>query len=476
MPANHTVSESNNHLVVIGGGPGGYSAAFRAADLGLKVTLIERYPVLGGVCLNVGCIPSKTLLHTTALIRAAHTLKEQGIFFKKPEIHPKSLMQYKDGIIARLNGGLAKLAEQRHIDVIQDTAGFISEHELKLKESRRTIRFDKAIIATGSRNRHIQEMSDDTRVMYSSDSLNIKHIPKRLLIIGGGVVGIESAFIYEGLGCAVTIAEIQPRLLQMCDTDVAEPLVKRLAHICEAIYTQAQVTEIQNSTTDLTARIKTPEGVISRRFDSILISAGRLPNSDQLGLESINLLTDDKAFIIVDECLRTNLSDIYAIGDVIGNPMLAHKASHQGKIAAEHAAGMRVCFDSEAVPMVIYSDPELAWVGLTEQAARESGTEYRCAVFPWQANGRALSAGQNNGLSKLIYHPATKKLLGGAVCGANADQLIAEIALALEMNTDLYDIAGSIHPHPTYAETISQTAELALGTITELYTGKSQKL
>ena len=475
MPENSTTTENSNHLVVIGGGPGGYSAAFRAADLGFKVTLIERYPVLGGVCLNVGCIPSKTLLHATATIRAAHALKEQGIVFEAPEIQPQHLMQFKDNVITRLNKGLAKLAEQRHITVIQDTASFHSAYELNLKTSQRIIRFDKAIVASGSRNRYMQDITDDTRVMYSSDSLNIKDIPKRLLIIGGGVIGIESAFIYEGLGSEVTIAEIQPRILSMCDADIGKPLVDRLTHICDAIYTQAQVTEIQNNTTDLTAQIKTPEGVISRRFDSILISAGRLPNSDKLELETIDVITDNDGFIVVDECMRTNLPDIYAVGDVVGNPMLAHKASYQAKVAAEHAAGMRVCFDNKAVPSVVYSDPELAWVGLTERAARETSADYKCAIFPWQASGRALGTKQSSGLTKLIYHPETKKLLGGAVCGASADELIAEITLALEMDADLYDIAASIHPHPTYAETIAQTAELALGTVTELYIGKSSK-
>ena len=466
--------QSDEHLVVIGGGPGGYSAAFRAADLGFKVTLIERYPKLGGVCLNAGCIPSKALLHTSALIRAAQALKAQGIIFEPPEIKLKSLMQFKDSIISRLNNGLAKLAEQRCIKVITDTARFHSEHELKLQGSSQTIIFDKAVIATGSRNRRSEGIAKDARVMYSSASLNIEKLPKRLLIIGGGVIGIESAFIYHGLGSAVEIAELQPQLLDICDADISKPLIKQLMKICNAIHTQAQITKIENHTDHLLAEIKTPETTIRRCFDAILIATGRLPNSDQLGLDTIKLITNDKAFITVDECMRTNLSNIYAVGDVIGNPMLAHKASYQGKIAAEHASGMRVCFDAKVIPSVIYSDPELAWVGMTEKEANDAGIDCQSAIFPWQASGRALSTKQNNGLSKLLYDASSKKLLGGAICGAGADELIAEITLSLEMDADLHDLAMSIHPHPTYAETISQTAELALGTITELYTGKSR--
>ena len=475
MAATSIKQQGSEHLVVIGGGPGGYSAAFRAADLGFEVTLIERYPVLGGVCLNVGCIPSKTLLHTSAVIRAAQGLKEQGIVFGCPEIKPKELMQFKDAVIARLNEGLAKLAEQRHIRVIHDTACFHSEHELKLTESSKTIGFDKVIIATGSRNRRIESITNGTQLMYSSDALNIKHVPNRLLIIGGGIIGIENAFIYQGLGAAVEIVELQPQLLEMCDTDIGKPLLDRLSDICDAIYTHARVTKIENDKDGLLAEIKTSDTVITRRFDAVLIGTGRLPNSDMLKLDTIGLLTDDNGFIVVDECMRTNIHDIYAVGDVIGNPMLAHKASHQGKIAAEHAAGMRVSFSDKAIPWVIYSDPELAWVGMTEKTARKAGIDYQSAVFPWRASGRALGAKRGDGLSKLIYHSESKKLLGGAVCGAGADELIAEMTLALEMDSDLYDIALSVHPHPTYAETVSQAAELALGTVTELYTGKPRQ-
>ena len=472
MAITSTRQPSDEHLVVIGGGPGGYSAAFRAADLGFEVTLVERYPVLGGVCLNVGCIPSKTLLHAAAVIRAAQGLKGQGIVFNSPEIEPKALMQFKDSVITRLNKGLATLAKQRHIEVIHDTARFHSEHELKLSESLKTIGFDKAIIATGSCNRRIESAMDDTQLMYSSDALNIKHIPGRLLIVGGGIIGIENAFIYQGLGSTVEIAELQPQLLDMCDTDISKPLLDQLTNICAAIYTQAQITKIERDKDCLLAEIKTSNTTITRRYDAVLISTGRLPNSSMLGLDTISLLTDDNGFIVVDECMRTNVPDIYAVGDVIGSPMLAHKASHQGKVAAEHAAGMRVFFSDKAIPSVIYSDPELAWVGMTEKTARKAGIGYQSAVFPWQASGRALGTKRGDGLSKLIYHSGTKKLLGGAVCGSGADELIAEITLALEMDSDLYDVALSVHPHPTYAETISQTAELALGKVTELYTGK----
>ena len=471
MAATSTQPQSNEHLIVIGGGPGGYSAAFRAADLGFEVTLVERYPVLGGVCLNVGCIPSKTLLHASAVIRAAQGLKEQGIVFDAPEIKPRTLMQFKNSVVARLNKGLATLAKKRHIRVINDIACFHSEYELRLARSSKTIGFDKAIIATGSRNRRMENKTNGTQLMYSGDALNIKHVPNRLLIVGGGIIGIENAFIYQGLGSIVEIAELQPKLLNMCDTDISKPLLNRLNDICEAIHTQAQVGKIENDKNRLLVEIKTPDAIITRHYDAVLVSTGRLPNSDMLELDTISLLTDDNGFILVDECMRTNVANIYAVGDIVGNPMLAHKASHQGKIAAEHAAGMRVCFSDKAIPSVIYSDPELAWVGITEKAAHKTGIDCQSAVFPWQASGRALGTKRGDGLSKLIYHSESKKLLGGAVCGAGADELIAEIALALEMDSDLHDIALSVHPHPTYAETIAQTAELALGTVTELYTG-----
>ncbi|MBC6413898.1 MAG: dihydrolipoyl dehydrogenase [Chromatiales bacterium] len=468
-------SPNTNRLAVIGGGPGGYSAAFRAADLGFDVTLIEHYPMLGGVCLNVGCIPSKTLLHATAAIATALELKEQGITFESPKIEIKRLMEFKNDVITRLNSGLTKLAQQRRINVLQGTAHFHSENQLKLQDSEQIINFDKAIIACGSRNRLIAGTTNNPRIMYSSAALNITSVPKQLLIIGGGYIGIENAFIYQGLGSEVTIAEMESQLLNLCDADIAKPLIDRLTHICDAIHTQAQVTQLENNTKHISAEIKTPEGTEHKQFDAVLVAAGRLPNSDRLNLQAINLITDDNGYIMVDECMRTNLPTIYAVGDVTGSPMLAHKAAHQGKIAAEHISGKRVCFDPKAIPSVIYSNPELAWVGLTEHDARSADIDYRCALFPWQANGRALGTQQSHGLSKLIYHAQTKKLLGGAVCGANADELIAEVTLALEMDADLEDIAASIHPHPTYSETIAQTAELALGTITELYSGKQHK-
>jgi len=466
-------TQERERVVVIGGGPGGYSAAFRAADLGLQPTLIERYPVLGGVCLNVGCIPSKALLHSAAVIRAAHALKDQGIVFEKPAIQPPALMQFKDAVITRLNDGLARLAEQRRIVVIHDSARFHSDHQLTLQKSQRSIHFDHAIIATGSRNRYLDDLKSDVPLMYSSDSLNIKDIPQHLLIVGGGVIGIESAFIYQGLGSRVTIVEVQRQLLEMCDADISKPLLARLAELCETIYLQAQVVKLERHGQEIVAEISTPEGTRVAQFNAVLVAAGRVPNSDQLGLETLALRRDDNGFIATDECMRTQLPHIYAVGDVTGEPMLAHKASQQGKIAAEHAAGMRVAFDDRAVPSVIYSDPELAWVGLNEQQARTAGIDYQCAVLPWQANGRALGSAQGAGLTKLLYQRESKKLLGGAVCGANADTLIAEIGLALAMDSDLHDLALSIPPHPTYAETLAQTAERALGTITDLYAGKA---
>lgn len=463
-----------SHLVVIGSGPGGYAAAFRAADLGLKVTLIERYPTLGGVCLNVGCIPSKALLHIAAVIREAGTLKDSGVVFQSPEIIPSQLMNFKEETISRLNDGLAKLARQRNVNIVQGTARFDSEHHLQITETQQSIQFDNAIIATGSRNHRLAGLPSDERIVYSTAALNIKQIPQRLLVVGGGVIGIETAFIYQGLGTQVTIIEVKERLFDTCDTDIIKPLQTRLEQVCNAIYLSAELQSIKAEDT-LTTEIKTDNGTITSEFDMALISAGRIANSNDLGLESISIICDAHGFIQTDECLRTNLAHIYAVGDVTGAPMLAHKATYQGKIAAENIKGLRTRFDAKAIPSVIYSDPEIAWAGLTEQQAQSTDVAYQQATFPWQASGRALSTKQEYGLTKLIYSPDSKRLLGAAICGANAGELISELVLAIEMRADIHDIALTIHPHPTYAETVGQASELALATIVELYTGRNAK-
>ena len=465
------MAEAPEHLVVVGGGPGGYAAAFRAADLGLKVTLIERYPTLGGVCLNVGCIPSKALLHTASIIREATALKDCGVVFEAPKIAPEQLAEFNNKTIAHLNQGLFNLAKQRDVELIQGSAYFNSEHTMQIKESEQTIQFDKAIIATGSRNHRLPNIPEDARILDSTSALNFRKIPARLLVIGGGVIGIETAFIYQGLGSEVSLLEIKERLLDSCDADIVQSLYKHLKTICKAIYLSSRVQNISADNT-LNVTIQTGPEIITEQFDAILVSAGRLANSDHLGLEALGIICDRHGFIQTDSCLRTNLPHIYAVGDVSGAPLLAHKASYQGKVAAQHAAGLRARFDVRAIPFVVYSDPEIAWTGLSEQQAQRDGIAYQKATFPWQASGRALTARQEHGLTKVLYDARSKKLLGAAICGAHAGELIGELVLALEMGADIEDVALSMHPHPTYSETVGQASELALGTIVELYSGE----
>jgi len=484
-------------VLVLGGGPGGYTAAFRAADLGCRVTLVERYPALGGVCLNVGCIPSKALLHLAAVTREAQELDRHGIIFGKPEIQPRRIAAFKNDLVGRLGGGLASLARARTIQVIQDTAAFVSPRQVRLGGGR-TLDFDRAIIATGSANTAPPGLPDShPRLLDSTAALRFDTLPQRLLIIGGGVIGLEMACLFEGMGARVCIVESEPQLLGECDDDLVAPLRKRLEASCDGVFTGTRVRRVEAAGEDglnvlferrgegKAAPADVSGGVSAgapadapadeptdEHFDAVLVATGRKPNTGAIGLEHAGVATNPRGFIETDDGQRTNVPSIYAVGDVTGPPMLAHKAAHQGKVAAENAAGRESAFDKRAVPSVVYTAPEIAWAGLTEKHARQHNVDYKKAVFPWQASGRALGAGHADGLTKLLYSVRDKTLLGAGICGHGAGDLIAEAVLAIEMGADVGDIALAVHPHPTYAETVGLAAELADGVITDLYQPK----
>lgn len=459
------------HVLVLGGGPGGYTAAFRAADLGLKVTLVEREPVLGGVCLNVGCIPSKALLHVAHLIHGAQEAPDCGLNFGSPEIDLDKLRAWKDKTVATLNGGLKALAKQRKVAVIHGNGRFTGLNELAVEsaEGTQTVNFTHAILATGSRPALIPGFPhDDPRVLDSTGALLLQDIPKRLLIVGGGVIGLEMATVYHALGSRITVVEMAGQLLPGCDADVVRPLYLRLKKQCEAI--------LLNTRAKLAAK---PEGIEAsfegegapepQLFDRVLVAVGRKPNSDDLGLEALGIAADAQGFIQVDQCQRTSAPHVFAIGDVTGNPMLAHKATHQGKVAAEVIAGHKAAFQALTIPAVAYTDPEVAWMGLTETEAQAKDIAYEKATFPWAASGRALGMNRKEGLTKVLCDKETRRILGAAICGPSAGDLIAETVLALEMGADVEDVGLSIHPHPTLAETFAFASEMLAGTVTDIF-------
>jgi dihydrolipoamide dehydrogenase len=451
-------------VVVIGSGPGGYTAAFRAADLGLKTALIERYDTLGGVCLNVGCIPSKALLHAARVIAEASEMGEHGIKFGKPKIEVDALRSWKESVVKRLTGGLAGLAKQRKVEVITGVAALTGPNTLTVGE--RTVSFENCIIAAGSEAASIPGLpEDDPRVFSSTGALELPSVPKRLLVIGGGIIGLEMATVYDALGSKVTVVELLDQLIPGCDPDLVKPLHKRISSRYEAIHLQTKVESVEASEKHLTVKLSSGE---SEKFDGILVAVGRRPNGRAVGASEAGVNVDDAGFIPVDKQMRTNVPGIYAIGDVVGGPMLAHKASHEGKVAAEVIAGHNVQFDARTIPSVAYTDPEVAWMGLTETDARSDGVEYEKAVFPWAASGRALSLGRDEGMTKLLFEAGSHRLLGAGIVGVNAGELIAETVHALEMGSEAEDIALTIHPHPTLSETVGFAAEMAEGTITDL--------
>ncbi len=466
-------------LVVLGAGPGGYTAAFRAADLGLEVALIERYDALGGVCLNVGCIPSKALLHTADVIDEAAELSAMGVDFAKPSIDLDKLRAGKDRVVARLTGGLKALAKQRNVQVVTGVGRFESPHALLVEGAdvvTTRIGFEHAIIACGSSAVRIPSFpNDDPRLIDSTGALALAEIPKSMLVIGGGIIGLEMATVYSTLGTHIDIVEMQNGLIPGCDPDLVRPLQKRLKGRVGDIMLSTQVTAIEPLKKGLKVRFdgaNAPDG--PRIYDRVLVAVGRRPNGALIDADKAGVAVDERGFIPVDQQMRTNVAHIFAIGDVVGNPMLAHKATHEAKVAAEVIAGHKAVFDPLTIPSVAYTDPEIAWMGLTETDAKANGVKYDKAVFPWAASGRALGIGRDEGMTKLLFDPDTRRILGAGIVGVNAGELIAEAVLALEMGADMEDIGLTIHPHPTLSETLCFAAEMAEGSITDLLPPKKR--
>ena len=472
------MAESNlkAEIVVLGGGPGGYTAAFRAADLGKQVVLIERYPVIGGVCLNVGCIPSKALLHIAQVIHEAEEFGDNGITFGKPKIDLDKVRSWKHGVTKTLNDGLAGLAKQRKVTVVHGLGKFTSANTIAVatNDGTTTVQFDQAIIAVGSHPTKIPSFPyEDPRLWDSTDALELKQIPKKLLIVGGGIIGLEMATVYHALGSEISVVELMDQIIPGCDKDLIRPLHNRIKKQYKNIWLETKVTEIKPETKGLKVSFEGKDAPISELFDAVLVAVGRQPNGKTIGADLAGVNVDDRGFITVDKQQRTNVKHIFAIGDVVGNPMLAHKASHEGKVAAEVAAGHKAAFDALTIPSVAYTDPEIAWMGLTENQAKQQGIEYDKAAFPWAASGRSLSIGRKEGVTKLICEKGSGRILGAGIVGTNAGELIAEAVLALEMGADADDVGLTIHPHPTLSETLGFAAEMISGTITDIYVKKN---
>jgi len=466
-------STSTGHefeLVVLGAGPGGYTAAFRAADLGLKVALIERWPTLGGVCLNVGCIPSKALLHAARVIEEAAEMSAHGVSFGPPVIDAVKLRGWKDKVVARLTGGLTALAKQRKVTVITGTATFESPHALKVEHEGqvRSLSFAQCIVAAGSESMRLPGLPDDPRIIDSTGALELD-LPKRLLVVGGGIIGLEMATVYDALGVKVTVVELTEGLMPGCDRDLVRPLEKRIAARYERILLKTKMAGVTARPDGLEVRFEGNNAPEPQVYDKVLVAVGRTPNGKRIDAGSAGLAVSDRGYIPVDRQMRTNVPHIFAIGDIVGQPMLAHKATHEGKVAAEAAAGQRSFFDARVIPSVAYTDPEIAWVGLTETDAKARGIAYEKAVFPWAASGRSLAIGRDEGSTKLLFDPATHRVIGGGIVGTNAGDLISEVALAIEMGADAADIGLTVHPHPTLSETVAMAAEAFEGTLTDLY-------
>ena len=462
-------------VLVLGSGPGGYTAAFRAADLGLEVVLVERYPALGGVCLNVGCIPSKTLLHLAEVLEEARALGDHGIRFGEPQIDLEGVRGFKDEVVAKLTGGLAALAKRRKVSVIEGSGRFEGPHLLRASgiDGDTTIAFRFAIIAVGSQAIQLPGIPhDDPRVMDSTDALELEEIPERLLVVGGGIIGLEMAGVYHALGARVTVVELLDELMAGTDRDLVKPLQKRIEERYENVFLGTKVSGVEAADDGLHVSFEGEQAPARDVFDRILVSVGRSPNGARIGAEAAGVTVDERGFIPVDAQLRTNVPHIFAIGDVVGPPMLAHKATHEGRIAAEVIAGHKVRFDAKTIPSVAYTDPEVAWMGLTETEAKAQGIAIRKYKVPWQASGRALGIGRAEGVTKLIVDPESSAILGGGITGPNAGDLISELVLALELGADAEDVALTIHPHPTLSETVAFSAEMAEGTITDLYAPK----
>ena len=458
-------------LLVLGGGPGGYTAAFRAADLGQPVLLVERWPMLGGVCLNVGCIPSKSLLHVAKVLDDARDLVAQGVSFGTPQMDFEKLRGWKNAIVKKLTSGLTTLARQRKVEVLQGVGRFVSPHviEVSRDSQRQRISFDHCIIAVGSEAVKLPLSPHDARLMDSTGALDLTEVPRRLLVIGGGIIGLEMACVYSALGSRVSVVELSNQLIPGCDADLVRPLEKRIKARYEQVLVGVKVAAIAARSAGLDVSFEGKGAPAAQRYDRVLVAVGRTPNGKLISADAAGIAVDERGFIAVDKQQRTNVAHIYAIGDVVGQPMLAHKATHEAKVAAEVVAGHKSAFDARAIPSVAYTDPEIAWVGLTETQARAQGTPFEKGQFPWAASGRALSQGREEGFTKLLFEPTTRRVLGGGIVGPNAGELIAEVGLAIEMGADAMDIGLTVHAHPTLSETVAMSAEAFAGTLTDLY-------
>ena len=471
-------ADMHTEVLVLGAGPGGYTAAFRAADLGKKVLLVERYATLGGVCLNVGCIPSKAMLHVAKVISDAEESAHTGVTFGKPVVDIDKLRAWKAGVVGKLTKGLSGLARQRKVQVVTGRGEFASANTLKVEtaEGVKTIAFEHCIIAAGSSVARIPGFPyDDKRIIDSTGALELAAIPKRMLVIGGGIIGLEMATVYDALGSKITVVELLDALIPGADQDIVKVLEKRISKRYEKILLKTKVSKIEAQKDGLKVTFDASGTQSTDTFDAILMAVGRRPNGCEIKAEAAGVTVNERGFIPVDKQMRSNVPHIFAIGDICGEPMLAHKATHEAKIAAEVISGHKAFFDARTIPSVAYTDPEIAWMGLTETHARAQGIEYEKAVFPWAASGRALSTGRDDGITKLLLDKATRRVLGAAIVGVNAGELIAEAVLALEMGADAADLCLTIHPHPTLSETVAFAAEIAEGSITDLYLPRAPK-
>ncbi len=469
-------SDEEYDVAVLGSGPGGYTAAFRAADLGLKVVLIERYTTIGGVCLNVGCIPSKALLHTAKVITDAEDTASHGVSFNQPKIDLDQLRNWKSNkVVKKLTMGLSQMAKQREVKVIEGEGKFSSSNQITVNlnnGAKKIIGFKSAIIAAGSQSSKIPNTPDDERIMDSTGALELKDIPKKLLIIGGGIIGLEMGTVYEALGSEVSVVELSDGLIQGCDRDIVKPLHRRMEKRFENIWLKTKVTNIETIKEGVVVYFEGDDVPEKLTFDRVLVAVGRKPNGHKIDAEKAGVKVDEHGFIDVDKQMKTNVDHIYAIGDIVGQPMLAHKATHEGKVAAEVIAGEKVEFQAMTIPSVAYTDPEIAWAGITEDEAKLKEIEIEKAVFPWAASGRAISTNRTEGMTKLIFDKKTNRIIGAGIVGTNAGELIAETVLSIEMGADAHDIGLSIHPHPTLSESVAMASEIKEGSITDLYIKK----
>jgi dihydrolipoamide dehydrogenase len=464
-------------LVVLGSGPGGYTAAFRAADLGVDTVLVERYATLGGVCLNVGCIPSKALLHAAAVIDEAAAMEAHGVSFGKPKIDIDKLRGFKGKVVGQLTGGLAAMAKQRKVRTVEGTGVFVSPNELEVqtKDGVKLIRFEHAIIAAGSQSVKLGMFPwDDERILDSTRALEMKDVPKKLLVVGGGIIGLEMATVYAALGSEVTVVEFMGQLIPGADADLIKPLAKRLGSRLKGIHLKTKVVSAKATKKGIEVGYEGDSIPETTLFDRVLVSVGRSPNGGKIGADKAGVAVTDRGFINVDTQMRTNVPHIFAIGDLVGQPMLAHKATHEAKVAAEVVAGQKSHFDARVIPSVAYTDPEIAWVGVTEREAKEKGLKVGVGKFPWAASGRAIGIDRTEGFTKLIFDEETHRVVGGGIVGVHAGDLISEVALAIEMGSEAADIGLTIHPHPTLSESVGMAAEIYEGTITDLYMPKKK--